>query len=122
MVDFTILGQPYSKANSRRLVRYGSRTRSIKSEKALNYEAHAFWQFDAQRNMHKTFTKPVAVEITIFYPDRRQDLDPSLILDVMQNAKVYENDRLVHEMHLFRKIDKLNPRSEITVWEIKENL
>ena len=36
-VTFTILGEPASKANSRKLVRFGNRPAFIKSDKARNY-------------------------------------------------------------------------------------
>lgn len=117
-MELTILGQPFSKANSRKIVKFGNRPASIKSDKARAYEEQALWQLKTQLKGHKTFTVPVCVEITIYYPDRRQDLDPSLILDIMQKAGVYQNDRLVEEMHLFRAIDKLNPRADIAVWEL----
>lgn len=116
-MQFTITSQPFSKANSRRLVKTGNRFRSIKSEKALEYEENALWQLRAILKAHKPFTVPVAVTMTIYYPNRRQDLDPSLILDIMQKAGVYENDRLVEEMHLFRSVDWDNPRAEIKVEE-----
>jgi Holliday junction resolvase RusA-like endonuclease len=118
MVKLVIYGQVYSKANSRKIIRFGSRPASIKSDKARAYEASALLQLQVQRAKlpFATFEKPVAVEIVIYYPDRRQDLDPSLILDVMQKAGVYKNDRLVEEMRLYRKIDRLNPRSEISVY------
>lgn len=130
-LQFTILGQPFSKANSRKIVNFGGRPASIKSDKARAYEEIAREQFVKQMGRKNPLTKPVAVEITIYYPDRRQDLDPSLVLDIMQTKKdkktgievfkgVYLNDRQVQEMHLFREIDKLNPRCEITVWEIGE--
>jgi Holliday junction resolvase RusA-like endonuclease len=120
-MEFCIKGQPFSKANSRRLVRRGNRTISIKSEKALQYEEAALWQLKTIVGRRKPFTVPVAVEMTIYYPDKRQDLDPSLILDILQKAGVYENDRQVQEMHLFRSIDKLNPRTDIAIWKINED-
>lgn len=120
MISFILMGQPFSKANSRRLVNFGGRPRFIKSEKALQYEEEALWQLKIVMRGLETFTTPVGVLITIHYPDRRQDLDPSLILDIMQKAGVYTNDRLVEEMHLFRKIDKLKPRSEVSIWSLDE--
>lgn len=117
-MEFTLLGQPFSKANSRKIVKFGNRPASIKSDKARAYEESALWQLRPILRHHRPYTKPVAVEMTIYYPDRRQDLDPSLILDILQKAGLYENDRLVEEMHLFRAVDKTNPRTEIAIWEI----
>lgn len=118
-IVLVIDGQTFSKANSRRLVTTGGRTRSIKPAKALAYEEAALWQLKKQLGYHRPFSRPVAVEMTIYYPSRRQDLDPSLILDIMQKAGVYENDRLVEEMHLWRMLDKAKPRAEISVWELE---
>jgi hypothetical protein len=41
-------------------------------------------------------------------------LDESVILDCMQGF-IYENDRQVKEKHIFHRLDKANPRAEITV-------
>ena len=56
----------------------------------------------------------VRVDITIYYASRRPDLDESVILDCMQGF-IYENDRQVKEKHIFHRLDKTNPRAEITV-------
>jgi Holliday junction resolvase RusA-like endonuclease len=123
-MKFTIFGQPFSKANSRRIVMFGNRPASIKSDKAREYADQALGQFIHQMDDKTPFSGPVVVEMTIYYPDKRQDLDPSLVLDVMQEYKhkgsviwqgVYKNDRQVQAMHLYRKVDKTNPRCEIEV-------
>jgi len=59
-------------------------------------------------------TGDVYVEITIWYASRRPDLDESVILDAMQGL-IYENDRQVKEKHVFHRLDKDNPRAQITV-------
>ncbi len=121
---FLILGQPFSKANSRKLVKFGDKPAFIKSDKARQYEEDALRQFMEQMGPKNPMEGPVQVTMTIYYPDYRQDLDPSLILDIMQEKKkdgfvlwqgVYKNDRQVEVMHLYRKVDKTNPRSEIEV-------
>lgn len=115
MQRFTIFGEPASKANSRRLVSIGGRPRFIKSAKALSYIESARIQLRAAH------IKPVAgdarIDIRIFYASRRPDLDPSLILDVLQGF-AYENDRQVREMHLYWGLDKANPRAEIDLWPL----
>lgn len=115
---FLILGNPQSKANSRMIVRTGGVTRSIKSLKARLYEELCLTQLASQKTFKKPLNKPVGVEMTIWYKTKRNDLDPSIILDCMQKAGVYENDRLVEEMVLHKKWDKDNPRSEIRVYEL----
>jgi Holliday junction resolvase RusA-like endonuclease len=109
-----IFGEPASKANSRRLVRFGSMSRLIKSKKALTY-AESFQQQCAPAS-HPT-ALDVSVEIHIWYASRRPDLDESLILDLLQ-GKIYLNDRQVKEKHIYWHQDKECPRCVITVTEM----
>jgi Holliday junction resolvase RusA-like endonuclease len=106
------LGEPASKANSRRIVKIGGKIASIKSRKALSYGEAFKLQCPA---LHPMFTDTdVAVEIDIWYGSRRPDLDDSLILDLLQ-GKVYANDRCVKRRDIRWGLDKDNPRIEITV-------
>lgn len=110
-VFFTILGEPASKANSRRW----TGKFFIKSKKALAYVS----EFEKQcPNLDPLMVGDVRVTIKIHYASRRPDLDESLILDCMQK-KIYENDRAVKEKHIYWALDKDNPRAEITVEKIK---
>lgn len=109
-VSFTVLGEPASKANSRRVVKIGGNIRVIKSEKALSY-SDAFKQ---QCPQHPLIECAVTVRIKIYYASRRPDLDESLILDLMQGL-IYRNDRQVKEKHIFWGLDPDNPRAEIRV-------
>lgn len=106
-VLFTILGEPASKANSRRW----TGKFFIKSEKALNYGK----AFKAQCPVLDPLLEgDLKVTIHIWYASRRPDLDESLILDLMQDC-IYSNDRQVKERHVYWHLDKENPRSEILV-------
>jgi Holliday junction resolvase RusA-like endonuclease len=108
-----ILGEPCSKANSRRIVKFGNKIASIKSSKALSY-ADAFKR---QCNIpaSQKFTDDVVVTIRIWYASRRPDLDESLILDLLQDV-AYDNDRQVKEKHIYwMGVDKKNPRCVIEV-------
>jgi len=130
LIQFTILGEPASKANSRKLVTIGGRPSTIKSEKARNYEADAVKQIPPRYRVQ--LDGPVRVTLRIFYASQRPDLDESVVLDVLQDryktvgkgeAKrrelvqkgVYINDRQVREKHVFHGIDRANPRTEIVV-------
>jgi len=107
----TIFGEPASKANSRKIVRYGGLSRIIKSAKALNYVD----LFKAQ--IHSGWTPldgDVVVTMHIYYASRRPDLDESLILDLLQGS-MYLNDRQVKEKHIYWHLDKDNPRAIIEV-------
>lgn len=104
-------GEPASKANSRRVVKIGSMSRLIKSQKALTYSE----VFKAQaKPVSPLITQDVRVTMFIYYASRRPDLDESLILDLLQGV-FYVNDRQVKEKHIYWGLDKENPRAEIIV-------
>jgi len=111
-----IFGEPASKANSRRVVRFGSMSRLIKSQKALNY-SDAFRQ--QCQKLDVLMTGDLRVTLHIYYASRRPDLDESLILDLMQGL-IYENDRQVKERHAYWGLDPENPRAEILVEKIED--
>lgn len=130
VVCLVILGEPASKANSRKIVTFGrgenKRAASIKSDKARDYERDAIRQIPPAARVQ--FTVPVKVTMRIYYASERPDLDESVILDVLQNRYkgkgedrqliqrgVYVNDRQVREKHVFWGKDKNNPRAEIMV-------
>lgn len=54
------------------------------------------------------------IELVVFYPSRRADLDNSLkiVLDCLQANSAIKNDRNCEEIHAKRKVDKDNPRIE----------
>ena len=116
-VSFTLYGEPASKSNQRRLVYANGKPRFIKSKKALSYVKAVQLQANALRL--PMFEKGVDLSITlrIFYASRRPDLDESVVLDALQNI-VYHNDRQIKEKHVFWGLDKVEPRSEISVREI----
>jgi len=128
VISFTILGEPASKSNSRKIVSFGDRPSSIKSDKARNYEKTALYQIPMWARQR--IDGPVRMTIRIFYATERPDLDESLILDILQDRYkrdkktgvrtriqdgVYQNDRQVRERHVYHGIDRQNPRTEITV-------
>ena len=110
-ISFVVYGEPASKANSRRVVRYNNMSRVIKSQKALDYSE----QFRQQCTpLDPMMDGDLVVTMHIWYASRRPDLDDSLILDLMQGL-IYKNDRQVRERHLYWHLDPENPRSYITV-------
>lgn len=110
-VSFVVFGEPASKANSRQLVHLNGRPAFIKSAKARAYERD--FQLQCKR-LDELMEGDLSVSITIHYASRRPDLDESVILDCMQGF-IYTNDRQVKEKHIYHRLDKDNPRAEITV-------
>lgn len=110
-IEFTIVGEPASKANSRKLVTIGGKPRFIKSAKARSYLSS--FQMQCPR-LDCLMLDDLRVDITIHYKTRRPDLDESLILDAMEGF-IYKNDRQVKEKHIYHALDKENPRAVIKV-------
>lgn len=137
VIEFTIIGEPASKANSRQLVTVGKadarRTLFIKSKKARDYERDALLQIPYHAK--QMLQGELRVTLHIFYASERPDLDESIMLDVLQakiktingvrelvRSGVYVNDRQVREKHVYHAIDKRNPRCEIQVEQIAAEL
>ena len=113
-----IFGEPASKSNSRRLVSIKGKPRVIKSKKALEYSKN----FENQAKPPDVPVEgDVRLEVTIWYRTRRPDLDPSLIMDLLQKVQVIENDRQIKEIHAVHRLDKENPRADITIAKLKES-
>lgn len=129
-IEFVILGEPASKANSRKIVTINGRPSSIKSDKAREYERNALKQIPPRYRVR--YSGPVAVTLKIYYASERPDLDESVVLDVLQDRYetvkvgdekvrqlaqkgVYRNDRQVREKHVYHGIDKANPRTHVSI-------
>jgi len=136
VVAFTILGEPASKANSRKIVTMGQgenkRAAVIKSDKALSYVDSALRQIPPDARLR--LSGPVFFTARIFYASERPDLDESVILDLLQDQwkrdkktkvrhlvqhGVYVNDRQIKGKHITWHIDPFNPRAEIIVEEMQ---
>ena len=115
-LSLIIFGEPASKANSRRVVRFGGMSRLIKSKKALSYSDVFLQQCPVLPTL---MTSDLRITLHIYYASRRPDLDESLILDLLQ-GRVYANDRQVKERHCYWGLDPENPRTEMIIEQIPE--
>ena len=63
---------------------------------------------------------PLAVEITLYRPARRGDIDGyfKATFDSL-NGIAWADDSQVVELHAYRKDDKANPRAEVRVWPVE---
>jgi hypothetical protein len=113
-----IRGEPASKANSRRVVKFGTMSRLIKSQKALDYSEVFRMQCPA---ITPLMSGDIRMHITIYYASRRPDLDESLILDLLQGL-IYVNDRQVKERHTYWGLDPENPRAEIIIEQLPKKM
>jgi len=107
----TIVGEPASKANSRRLVKIKDRFAFIKSKKALNYSK----DFDKQCPVRdELYEEDLAIAMKIYYKSKRPDLDESLILDLLQK-RIYKNDRSVKLKYVEWGLDRQYPRILVVI-------
>jgi Holliday junction resolvase RusA-like endonuclease len=112
-VRLTIKGETASKANSRKLVMFGDRPASIKSDKARAWVKEATSQIPGPV-ITPLLGGDLVAFIQIYYATRRPDLDESLVLDFLQ-GRVYANDRQVKEKHVYHGLDAADPRVEVVV-------
>ena len=114
----TILGQPRSKANSRRMAlnRRTGKMFPIKNEKCLEYVDAVKAQAQVVAP-DKLLEGDLSFHGTLYYPNRRSDLDPSLLIDCLEGI-VFKNDRQIKRWDINHGLDKDNPRAEITICEM----
>ena len=111
LITLVIIGEPASKANSRRLVTINNRAAFIKSKKALSYSKDFEKQCPVSDDLYE---EDLVVAMKIFYKSRRPDLDESLILDLLQ-GKAYKNDRSVKLKYIEWGLDREYPRTYIAL-------
>lgn len=89
-----------------------------KSDEAQTWALEAFAAIKSK--IHLRFTElPVHVKL-IFHLKRDRDVDGSVkpVLDVLQNAQVFNNDKQVVSTYCEKKIDKDNVGVEILIEEL----
>tara|TARA_R110000824_G_scaffold203887_2_gene388573 strand:- start:1030 stop:1404 length:375 start_codon:yes stop_codon:yes gene_type:complete len=117
----TIDGEPTNKSNSRRIVMLKGKKpmpRLIKSVKAMAYVDNFMSQV---KPPDAAIEGDVRLRVKIWYGSRRQDLDVSLIMDLLEKSAVILNDRQVKEIHAYHALDKENPRSTIRIESLTED-
>lgn len=138
-IEFVILGEPASKANSREIVTRKMRNKagelqtrplSIKSEKARDYERECLKQIPPKARVR--LEGPCRIAVRVWYQTERPDLDLSVLMDCLQDRYewvkrgtgekrvlvhrgVVRNDRQFRQQVFVHGIDKHNPRAHITI-------
>ncbi len=110
----TVMGHLASKANGRKRVSAGGRSRFIKSEAARDFASTFPLQLKPPT---RPFDGPVAMYAWVYYRDERRDLDIALLQDCIQNAGIIVNDRQIKEIHAKRFVSKSAPK---VVFELRE--
>lgn len=96
---------------------YRSLGRVLLSREAREYKRTA--GYHALVAGARPLTGPLAVEITLYRPAKRGDIDGyfKAAFDSL-NGIAWEDDAQVVELHAYRKDDKQNPRAEVRVWPV----
>lgn len=73
-------------------------------------------QMLAQMQCSEPINVKVAVTATVYFGDRRRDLDNVMkpLFDALEGV-VYRNDRQIHEIHFRKALDRQNPRIEMEI-------
>lgn len=102
-----ITGAPPSMKNGRRIVR-NPRSGSpmlVKSAEALEWARQAVQELGPQRPVEPIATD-VAMYAQITYRDRRPDLCIALLMDVLEDAGIVKNDRLIRRVIADALVDR----------------
>lgn len=94
-----------------------------KNEEVVSYQSHAISQLRVLKRKNdnlSTIMGPVAMVTNVVNQSFRRDLDTILICDLLQDAGIVKNDRLIR-MKLMNGIDvdKKNPRVEIRLFSLE---
>jgi hypothetical protein len=117
--DVTILGEPASAKNQRRIVKIGNSPRLIKSKKAIDYSRSFFSQCP---KLDEFIEGDVALRVDVWYASRRPDLACiDLIQDLLQD-KAYANDRQVKASMSIWNLDRENPRARVRLKRMSPEL
>lgn len=108
-----------SKSNCYRIITVGPKDKRhgslAKTEALRKYEDSFYMQCSKYRNAN--IEGRFKLEISVFYPNDRSDLDNSLkvTLDCLQKIKAFANDNKCSEIIAKKFIDKERPRIEFSL-------
>lgn len=107
-----------SKSNCYKIITISGHGSLCKSKALKEYEQSFYLQCQIYRN--KNITGLFEIDLDVYYPSNRSDLDNSLkcVLDCLQKVKAIDNDNKCVKITASKFIDKENPRIEFTLTEI----
>ena len=120
IISFFIPGRPATKKTGQRIIRCGKASKILPSETYCQYEEYCLiWL----KRIKEQFTGKVSIKAVWKMPDRRSWPDwvglAQATGDILEKAKIIENDRLIEHWDGSRIIvDKNNPGVEITITEV----
>jgi len=117
----TIYGQVPSKSNSYRAVTIKGINKLVKTKAVTQYEKSFYLQCNLYRNVE--ICDYFEFYADIFFQSNRSDLDgcTKVILDCLQKVNAIKNDNKCVKIYLRKFVDKVNPRVEFVIKEVKSN-
>lgn len=122
-----IIGNVPAKSNCYRIIQFKSKDPQKKTYPSLaktkelrEYERGFSLQCMMYRNAN--ISGQFKFEGEIFFANERSDLDNSLkvILDCLEDVNAIVNDKNCAEIHIKKRVDKLNPRAEFNIFPLSE--
>lgn len=110
-----IQGNVPSKSNCYKIIRINGNSDLCKQPRLKQYEKDFFIQCP-YRGLH--YNGYFKIDMKVFYPSQRSDLDNSLkiVLDCLQKpCYMLENDNKCVEIHVTKHLDKEHPRIELEI-------
>lgn len=113
-----ILGNVPSKSNCYKIITFKGHASMTKNTSLKEYEKSFYIQCKMRDRNIKGFFE---LELDVYYPSMRSDLDNSLkiILDCLQQVKAIDNDNKCVKITARKFVDKTNPRIEFDIKEVK---
>ena len=89
--------------------------RFLTKEGKATKEAMA-WEIKSQIRSLKPYEGDIAMNVVFYVPNLRSDLDNLLkaFLDSLTGL-LYKDDSQITELHIFKELDKKNPRIELSI-------
>jgi Holliday junction resolvase RusA-like endonuclease len=115
----TIFGQVPSKSNCYRIITLNGHGSLAKTAALKLYEKSFYLQCNVYRN--KNINGLFELKVNVFNASQRPDLDNSFkcLLDCLQGSKAILNDRNCIKIVAEKFVDKMNPRIEFEIVEVK---
>lgn len=116
-----IYGQVPSKSNSYRAITVDGITKLVKTKQVTQYEKSFYLQCNLYRNVE--ICNYFEFYADIFFQSNRSDLDgcTKVLLDCLQKVNAIKNDNKCVKIYLRKFIDKVKPRVEFIIKEVKSD-